>query len=96
MAASPRAMSLLIWKGRLRLRHRVVIVLLSAANKEWVSRLASDDPSSWRYPFYVHLNHPAMGAVLVQEAGCSPLSRTCSRPCGVRASAWRSGATGPM
>ena len=59
---------------RLRLRHRVVIVLLSAANKEWVSRLASDDPSSWRYPFYVHLNHPAMGAVLVQEAGCSPLT----------------------
>lgn len=59
---------------RLRLRHRVVIVLLNAANPQWVSRLASDDPGSWRYPFYVHLNHPAMGAVLVEEAGCSPLT----------------------
>ncbi len=59
---------------RLRLRHRIVIVLLNALNPQWVSRLASDDPGSWRYPFYVHLNHPAMGAVLVEEAGCSPLT----------------------
>ena len=59
---------------RLRLRHRILIVLLNAGNKAWVSRLASDDPGSWRYPYYVHLNHPAMGAVLVQEAGCSPLT----------------------
>lgn len=59
---------------RLRLRHRIVIVLLNAGNKAWVNRLASDDPGSWRYPYYVHLNHPAMGAVLVQAAGCSPLT----------------------
>lgn len=59
---------------RLRLRHRVVIVLLNAVNGRWVRRLASDDPASWRYPFYVHLNHPAMGALLVEQAGCSPLT----------------------
>lgn len=59
---------------RLRLRHRIVIVLLNALNPQWVSQLASNDPGSWRYPFYVHLNHPAMGAVLVEEAGCSPLT----------------------
>ncbi|MCB0250132.1 MAG: hypothetical protein KDI07_16275 [Anaerolineae bacterium] len=59
---------------RLRLRHRVVIVLLNAANPQWVKRLAGENPGSWRYPFYVYLNHPAMGAVLVEEAGCSPLT----------------------
>ncbi|MEZ4767511.1 MAG: HD domain-containing protein [Caldilineales bacterium] len=59
---------------RLRLRHRIVIVLLNAANPRWVSRLAGEDPASWRYPYYVHLNHPAMGAVLVHEVGCSPLA----------------------
>lgn len=57
---------------RLRLRHRVLIVLLNAVDRQWVGRLARDDPRSWRYPFYVHLNHPAMGAAMAEEAGCSP------------------------
>lgn len=59
---------------RLRLRHRVLIVLLNAVNGQWVRRLADSEPESWRYPFYVHLNHPQMGAVLVERAGCTPLT----------------------
>lgn len=59
---------------RLRLWHRVVIVLLNAVNSSWVARLASDQPESWRYPLYAHLHHPAQGALLAQQAGCTALT----------------------
>lgn len=59
---------------RLRLRHRVVIVLLNALHPGLVLRLASSDPRSWRYPYYVHLHHPAQSAALAEAAGCSPLA----------------------
>jgi len=35
-------------------------------------RLASDEPRSWRYPFFVHQHHPELGAQLAQAVGCSP------------------------
>lgn len=59
---------------RLRLGHRVAIVLLNALAPAAVERLASNQPSSWRYPLYVHAHHPELGAQLAQEAGCSPLT----------------------
>ncbi len=59
---------------RLRLWHRVLIVLLNAVNPSWVARLASDQPQSWRYPFFVHLHHPEYSAALAHAAGCSPLT----------------------
>ena len=59
---------------RLRLGHRVAIVLLDALSPGAVERLASDRPGSWRYPFYVHRHHPQLGARLAQDAGCSPLT----------------------
>jgi len=34
--------------------------------------LASDETYSWRYPFFVHQQHPELGAQLAQAAGCSP------------------------
>jgi hypothetical protein len=60
--------------GRLRLWHRVLVVLINALRPELLSRLASDEPRSWRYPFFVHQQHPELGAELAQAAGCSPIA----------------------
>lgn len=59
---------------RLRMPHRVAIVLTNALWPDLVQRLAREDPADWRYPFYVHLHHPAQGAALAREAGCSELT----------------------
>lgn len=58
--------------GRLRLWHRVLIVLISALRPALLDRLASDETRSWRYPFFVHQQHPELGAQLAQAVGCSP------------------------
>lgn len=59
---------------RLRIGHRVLIVLMESAFPGWVSQVANEDPTDWRYPFYVHWHHPEQGARLAEEAGCSPLT----------------------
>jgi hypothetical protein len=59
---------------RLRLFHRVLIVLMQAVHPGWVQQIARDDPDSWRYPFYLHVQHPALGARLAGQAGCTPLT----------------------
>ncbi|MEA3336085.1 MAG: hypothetical protein U9R25_09275 [Chloroflexota bacterium] len=56
---------------RLRLPHRVLIVLMNTVKPGLVQQIASPEPDSWRFPFYLHLNHPDLGARLAQEAGCS-------------------------
>lgn len=58
--------------GRLRLWHRVLIVLIEAFRPQLLDRLARQEPRSWRYPFFVHQQHPESGAELAQAAGCSP------------------------
>ena len=58
--------------GRLRLWHRVLIVLIEAIRPQLLDRLAEDVPRSWRYLFFVHQHHPELGAELAQAAGCSP------------------------
>jgi len=58
--------------GRLRLWHRVLIVLIRAVRAPLLDRLALDEPRSWRYPFFVHQHHPELGAELAQAVGCSP------------------------
>ena len=60
--------------GRLRLWHRVLIVLIRAIRAPLLDRLALDEPGSWRYPFFVHQHHPELGAELAQAAGCSPIT----------------------
>lgn len=57
--------------GRLRLWHRVLIVLIEALRPQLLDRLARQEPRSWRYPFFVHQQHPESGAELAQAAGCS-------------------------
>ncbi len=59
---------------RLRLSHRVAVVFMQAIKPGWVEQVARSDPDDWRYPFYLHQHHPAMGARLAQEAGCSLLA----------------------
>ena len=59
---------------RVRLHHRVLVVLLNALRPGWVQQIARDDPASWRYPFYLHLHHPELGARLAEQAGCSALT----------------------
>jgi putative nucleotidyltransferase with HDIG domain len=57
--------------GRLRLWHRVAVVLLSM----WpglLGRVGEDRPGSWRYPFYVQQHHATLGAEWARRAGCSP------------------------
>ena len=67
---------------RLRMGHRVLVVLLQAVSRgepSLVERLASDDPESWRYPFHAHLHHPDQGARLAIEAGCTHLTASLIR-----------------
>lgn len=59
---------------RVRLHHRVLVVLMNAARPGWVQQVARADPDSWRYPFYLHLHHPELGARLAEQAGCSALT----------------------
>jgi len=58
-------------EGRLRLWHRVLIVLIRAVGAPLLDRLALNEPRSWRYPFFVHQQHPELGAELAQATGCS-------------------------
>ena len=56
---------------RLRLWHRVVVVLLEAAAPSGLERLASSNPGSWRFPFHLHLHHAQLSARAALDAGCS-------------------------
>jgi hypothetical protein len=59
---------------RMRLHHRVLVVLMRFLRPGWIEQVARADPGSWRFPFYLHLNHPQLGAQLAEQAGCSPLT----------------------
>lgn len=57
---------------RMRLVHRVAGVLLEALAPGVLRRLAVDDPTSWRHPFWLYLHHGPMSAELAARAGCTP------------------------
>ncbi len=57
---------------RLRLWHRVTVVLVEFAAPGRVERLASPDPGSWRYPFYRQVHHAELSAQAALAAGCGP------------------------
>jgi hypothetical protein len=64
-------------EGGIRLWHRVAIVLVKAFQPEWPARWENVPPpqrGGWRYPFWVHANHPALGAELAAAAGCDPMA----------------------
>lgn len=61
--------------GHIRIWHRVALVLLKALAPgrrvlAWLARPA--EAGSLRYPFYVSVYHPALGAQQAQAAGCTP------------------------
>jgi putative nucleotidyltransferase with HDIG domain len=56
---------------RLRLWHRVAVVLIHVSWPSLLERLAKDEPGSWRRPFHVQLRHAAIGAEAARRAGCS-------------------------
>ena len=60
-------------KGRrLRLWHRVAVVLVEAIAPGRLGHLASADSKSWRYPFHLHVHHAELSARAAMDAGCSP------------------------
>lgn len=59
---------------RVRLHHRVLVVLIKAVRPGWVQPIARNEPTNWRYPFYLLLHHPEQGARLAQAAGCSAVT----------------------
>lgn len=57
--------------GRLRLWHRVAVVLMRAAIPALLERLGRERSAGWRQAFYVQQHHPALSAELARQAGCS-------------------------
>jgi hypothetical protein len=57
---------------RMRLWHRVSGVLLEAIAPRMLTRLASAEPGSWRYPFHLYLHHAQLSADAAVDAGCTP------------------------
>jgi hypothetical protein len=60
--------------ARVRLWHRVAVVLLHAFWPGLLGRLAKGAGENWRRPFYVQVHHAALGAEAAQQAGCSAIT----------------------
>ncbi len=60
--------------GHLHLWHRVAVVLLERFAPRMLQWLADDRPGSWGYPFFIHLNHPRLGAQQAEKVGCDKLT----------------------
>lgn len=59
-------------RHRLRLGHRVLVVLLRAWVPGVLERISRDGAGGWRQPFYVQRHHAALSAELARRAGCTP------------------------
>ena len=59
-------------KARIGLWARTLVILLNAFEKSWLPSLASPNPRSWRYPLYLSLHHPELGAEAAERAGLDP------------------------
>lgn len=58
-------------RGRLRLGHRIAIVLMRTFDPDLVARLGRDDAQSWRRAFFVQQHHAEMAAELARQVGCT-------------------------
>lgn len=61
-------------EGRVRLWHRVAVVLMHVSWPNLLERLAKGGRQGWRRPFYVQLTHAAIGAEAAEQAGCSEVT----------------------
>ena len=59
-------------KRNIGLAHRTGVVMLNKWSSDALARWASSEPHSWRYPFYVSLHHPELGAELAAHTGVEP------------------------
>lgn len=59
-------------KAKVRLWHRSIVVLANALSPSLLPHIASADRASWRYPFYLSIHHPALGAQAAERAGLDP------------------------
>jgi hypothetical protein len=66
-------------KARVGLWHRSAVILLSSFSKNLLPRVASPDSHSWRYPFYLSLHHPELGAQAAAMVGLDPRAVTLIR-----------------
>lgn len=60
--------------GRLRLGHRVLMVLIGALAPGWIDRLAHEGNGSWRQAFFVQAHHAELGAELALKVGCTQVT----------------------
>lgn len=56
-------------KRSLNLGYRTGVVVLNKISPNALARVARKNPNDWRYPFYLSLHHPELGAELAAEAG---------------------------
>jgi hypothetical protein len=66
-------------KRNLGLGYRTGVILLNKLSPGALARVARDTPNDWRYPFYVSLHHPEMGAQLAAQAGITEPTLTLIR-----------------
>ena len=69
-------------RGRIRLWHRVAVVLVKGFDPGRLDRWREMDApatNDWRHPFWAYIHHPEHGAQLAAEAGCDPLATTLIR-----------------
>jgi hypothetical protein len=59
-------------KREVGLGYRTGVVVLNRLAPGALPRIASPVPGSWRYPFYVSLYHPELGAELAAQTGIDP------------------------
>lgn len=61
-------------EGSIRLWHRVLTVVLQSLAPGLLLQMARDEPSSWRYPFFVQLWHASRSADMATQVGADPLA----------------------
>ncbi len=61
-------------KQEIGLAYRTLVILLNAVSPRLLPRLARSDPLSWRYPLYLSLRHPSLGADAAEQAGADHLA----------------------
>lgn len=66
-------------KRELGLGYRTGVILLNRFSPHALARAASPQPRSWRYPFYISLHHPELGAELAARVGADADALTLIR-----------------
>lgn len=66
-------------KRNIGLGYRTGVILLNTFSTAALAQVARANPNDWRYPFYVSLHHPELGAQLAEQAGITEPTLTLIR-----------------